>query len=228
MKKAIVVISGGADSTTVLSMVKKEGYEIYAISFDYKQRNLFEIVNVKNVVADYDVKEHKIVEIDLRAFGGSALTDDVIDVPKYNKASDVGDAIPSTYVPARNTIFLSYALGYAETVGAHDIFLGVHATDHSNYPDCRPEYLKSFEDMANLATRDGVLGNRIKIHAPLIDKTKSEIIAIGLANKVDFSKTISCYGPTDKGESCGKCLACLIRLDAFEANGMADPIVYVD
>lgn len=228
MKKALVVVSGGVDSTTVLSMVQKQGYEIYAISFDYKQRNLYEIGKVKEVVKDYDVKEHKIVELDLRAFGGSALTDDNIEVPTYNQASDVGDDIPSTYVPARNTIFLSNALGYAEVIGAYDIFLGVHATDHSNYPDCRPEYLKSFEDMANLATEAGVSGKKITIHAPLIDKVKSEIVAIGLANNVDYSKTISCYAPNDKGESCGKCLACLVRLEAFKANGIVDPIKYVE
>lgn len=228
MKKALVVVSGGVDSTTVLSMVKKEGYEIYAISFDYKQRNLFEISKVKNVVKDYSVIDHKIVEIDLRAFGGSALTDDDVEVPQYNKASDVGNDIPSTYVPARNTIFLSYALGYAEVIGAYDIFLGVHATDYSNYPDCRPEYLQSFENMANLATEAGLSGKKISIHAPLIDKTKSEIVAIGLANKVDFSKTISCYGPAENGDSCGKCLACLIRLEAFKANGIIDPIKYVE
>lgn len=227
MKKALVIISGGVDSSTVLSMVAKDGYEIYAISFDYKQRHLFEIEKVKNVISDYNVKEHKIVEIDLRAFGGSALTDDNIDVPEYDKASDVGDEIPVTYVPARNTIFLSYALGYAEIVGAYDIFIGVHTTDHSNYPDCRPAYLQSFENLANLATEAGVSGNKIRIHAPLIDKTKSEIVAIGLKNNIDYSKTISCYNPTEEGYSCGKCLACLVRLDAFAANGVVDPIKYV-
>lgn len=226
MKKAVVIVSGGVDSTTVMSMMKKEGYEIYALTFNYRQRNLFEIENVKRVVADYDVIEHKIIEIDLRAFGGSALTDDAIEVPAYERASDVGETIPVTYVPARNTIFLSYALGYAEVVGANDIFLGVHATDYSNYPDCRPEYLASFEAMANLATGAAVTGSKMTIHAPLIDKTKSEIVAIGLANNIDYSKTISCYGPNALGESCGKCLACLVRLDAFKANGIEDPIKY--
>lgn len=227
MKKAVVLVSGGVDSTTVLSIVKQLGYDIYAISFNYSQRHKIEIEKVKEVVKDYGVKDHKIVDIDLKVFGGSALTDDAIDVPKYSDAAEVGNSIPVTYVPARNTIFLSYALGYAEIIGSSDIFLGVHATDYSNYPDCRPEYIQSFEDMANLATGAGVNGNKIRIHAPIIDKTKAEIVAIGLRNGVDYSKTISCYDPTIDAKSCGKCLACLVRLDAFKLNNVNDPIKYI-
>lgn len=227
MKKAVAIVSGGVDSTTVMSIMRKDGYEIYALSFSYGQTNFIEIEKVREVVKNFDVKQHRIVDINLRSFGGSALTDDAIDVPEYENAADVGDVIPSTYVPARNTIFLSYALGFAEVVGANSIFLGVHATDNANYPDCRPEYIESFERMANLATKAGVEGNLMKIHAPLIDKTKSEIISIGLANGVDYSKTISCYNPSNEGYSCGKCLSCLVRLEAFKANGVEDPIEYV-
>lgn len=227
MKKGVAIVSGGVDSTTVMSIMRKEGYDIYALSFSYGQRNYHEIEKVKEAAKDFDVKEHKVINIDLRTFGGSALTDDDIDVPEYEQASDVGNKIPSTYVPARNTIFLSYALGYSEVVRANDIFLGVHATDNTNYPDCRPEYIESFENMANLATKAGVEGNRLTIHAPLINKTKSEIISIGLVGGVDYAKTISCYNPSKEGRSCGRCLSCVVRLEAFEANGMTDPIEYV-
>lgn len=226
MKKAIALVSGGADSATVLALMKKANYEIYAISFDYSQRNNIEIEKVKYLVKDYDVKQHKIINIDLRSFGGSALTDSSIAVPKYKDHSELQDDIPVTYVPARNTIFLSYALGFAEIVGALDIFLGVHATDYANYPDCRPEYIKSFEALANLATAVGVEGNKITIHAPLIYMTKGQIIATGLDLGADYSKTISCYEPSDDGLSCGTCHACLLRLKAFEENGISDPINY--
>jgi len=223
MKKAIVLVSGGVDSSTVLAMVKEQDYEIFALSFNYSQRQIIELERVKEIVFNYGVLEHKIINIDLSAFGGSALTDHTIEVPKYEKASDVGDSIPLSYVPARNTIFLSYALAFAEVVGAYDIFLGVHATDYANYPDCRPEYLASFEHMANLATASGVGGNKMTIHAPLINMTKTEIIASGLKLGVDYSRTISCYDPSVSGKSCGSCHACLIRQDAFRENGIADP-----
>ncbi len=226
MKKAVALISGGADSATVLAIMQKANYEIYAISFNYSQRNKIEIEKVKNLIKDYNVKQHKIVNIDLRSFGGSALTDDAIDVPKYSDHTELQDDIPITYVPARNTIFLSYALGFAEIVGALDIFLGVHTTDYANYPDCRPEYIKSFEKLANLATAAGVEGNKITIHAPLINMTKGEIVKTGLELGVDYSKTISCYDPSVEGLSCRTCHACLIRLKAFKENGVQDPAEY--
>lgn len=228
VKKAVILVSGGIDSSTVLAMVARQGYEIYALSFNYQQRHMIELEKIRQFIKDYPVKEHCIVNIDLRSFGGSALTDEAIDVPTYRQASELSDDIPITYVPARNTIFLSYALGFAEVKGADDIFLGVHSTDYSNYPDCRYEYIKSFEAMANLATGRAVKGDQIKIHAPLINVTKSEIVAMGLKMKVDYSLTISCYNPTSAGESCGKCLACLVRLEAFENNGLKDPVMYVD
>ena len=227
MKKAIVLVSGGVDSSTVLALVAKQGYEIYAISFNYGQKQVVELEKIKQLVKNYNVLEHKIVNIDLKNFLVSALTDDSINVPNYQQASDVGEEIPVTYVPARNTIFLSYALGFAEVKKANDIFLGVHATDYSNYPDCRLEYIQSFENMANLATKAGIMGDRINIHAPLINMTKTEIVQLGLTMDVDYSSTISCYDPTTLGESCGKCLACLVRLKAFEENGLEDPILYL-
>jgi len=227
MMKAVVLVSGGVDSSTVLAYVQQQGYEIYAISFSYGQKQIVEIQKIQQFVKNYKVKEHKIINIDLKNFGGSALTDDDIEVPNYQKASDVGDEIPLTYVPARNTIFLSYALAFAEVRGIRDIFLGVHATDYSNYPDCRPEYIKSFETMANLAAAEGVKGNKINIHAPLINMTKTEIVAMGLKMGVDYSTTISCYNPNNEGDSCGKCLACLVRIKAFEENGVQDQISYI-
>lgn len=227
MKKAVVLVSGGVDSSTVLAIVEEQGYEIYALSFNYLQRQQIELRKIRQFIKGYNVKEHKILDIDLRSIGGSSLTDSNIIVPKYTKASDLGDTIPSTYVPARNTIFLSYALGYAEVKKASDIFIGVHATDYANYPDCRPEYLESFETMANFATAAGVRGERIRIHAPLINMSKSDIVAEGLRLGVDFSSTISCYDPTEDGRSCGKCHACLIRLQAFKDNDKEDPIFYV-
>lgn len=227
MRKAIVLVSGGVDSSTVLAYVEKQNYEIYAISFNYGQKQIVEIEKIQQFIKRYKVKEHKIVTIDLRAFGGSALTDGSIEVPTYEQASDIEGQIPITYVPARNTIFLSYALAFAEVKGASDIFLGVHTTDYSNYPDCRPEYIKSFENMANLATAEGVKGNKLTIHAPLINMTKTEIIRMGLDMGVDYSSTISCYNPDTDGNSCGSCLACLVRIKAFEQNGLKDSIAYI-
>lgn len=226
MKKAVVLVSGGVDSSTVLALVEKEGYEIYAISFEYMYRQALELTKIKQFIKSYNIKEHKIIKLDLSAFKGSALTDSEIAVPKYNTEKDLGDEIPVTYVPARNTIFLSYALGYAEVVGAYDIFIGTHSTDYANYPDCRPEYLESFENMSNLGTAMGVRGHKISIHAPFIKMTKSEIVKIGMDMGVDYSNTISCYDPNILGESCAKCHSCLTRIKAFRTNGVRDPILY--
>jgi len=227
VKKAVILVSGGADSATVLAIAQKMGYEIYAISFNYGQRNNAELRRVKELVTEYNVKQHKIIDIDLRAFGGSALTDDNIDIPHYHNTNELPEDVPVTYVPARNTIFLSYALGYAEVIGAKDIFIGVHTSDSANYPDCRPEYIKSFEAMANLATNIGVHGEKITINTPLIDMAKEQIIKTGLELGVNYKNTISCYDPTEDDLSCGNCLACMIRLDAFKKNNVQDPIKYV-
>lgn len=227
MKKAIVLVSGGIDSSTVLALLEKEEYEIHAISFDYMQRQAIELIKIQQFIKSYNVTTHRIIKIDLSGFKGSALTDISVSVPKYTNHKDLGDEIPLTYVPARNTIFLSYALGYAEVISAYDIFIGTHVTDYANYPDCRPEYLKSFEVMANLATAMGVKGNKISIHAPLIKMTKGEIVALGIELGVDYSNTISCYDPTSTGLSCGKCHSCLTRIKAFRENDMKDPIFYV-
>lgn len=226
-KKVVVLVSGGLDSSTVLAMLQKENVEIYAVSFYYAQNHSIEINKIKNFIKNYNVSDHKVINIDLSAFNSTALVNRDLDVPKYDNANDIGNQIPVTYVPARNTIFLSYALGYAEVVGSSDIYIGAHMTDSANYPDCRPKYLKSFEDMASLATKTGVEGNRINIHAPLIEMSKSEIVATGLKLGVDYSLTISCYDPSIEGKSCGKCHACLVRIGAFEDNNAIDPIEYV-
>ncbi|MFT7087716.1 MAG: 7-cyano-7-deazaguanine synthase [Rickettsiales bacterium] len=230
MKKAIILLSGGLDSATVAAIAKQGGYEIYAISFDYGQRHQTELESAKKVAEFFKVKEHKTAKIDLRVFGGSALTDDIA-VPK-NQIDH--DHIPVTYVPARNTIFLSYALGYAEIVGANDIFIGVNEVDYSGYPDCRGEFIASFEAMANLATARAVgdknhLANHLKIQTPLINLSKKEIIEIGLSLGVDYSLTHSCYDPISKnGEvySCGKCDSCEFRLKGFAENAVQDPVRY--
>jgi len=227
MKKAVILVSGGLDSSTVLAMVREQGFEIYALSFNYAQNHLVEIEKIKQFIKPYNVKKHKVINLDLSAFNSSALIADDVDVPKYENAADVGDNIPVTYVPARNTIFLSYALGYAEMIGANDIFIGAHVTDAANYPDCRVEYLESFEKMANLATKAAVEGSKVSITAPLIQMSKSDIVAAGMKLGVDYSNTISCYDPTSDGKSCGKCHACLVRLQAFENNKQTDPIIYV-
>jgi 7-cyano-7-deazaguanine synthase len=226
-KKAVLLLSGGLDSTTVLEIAKSQGYEIYALSFAYGQRHIVELEAVKKVIARSPVKMHKIIHIDLRAFGGSALTDS-IDVPKNGKDWEQGTDIPVTYVPARNTIFLSYALGVAEVVGAFDIFIGANAVDYSNYPDCRPEYLAAFETLANLATAAGVQGKgKFKVHTPLLHLSKSEIIKTGLSLGVDYSITNSCYDPNPEGFACGQCDACHLRMRGFEQNQMKDPVPYV-
>ncbi|MET3142815.1 UNVERIFIED_ORG: 7-cyano-7-deazaguanine synthase [Arthrobacter sp. UYEF2] len=224
-RKAIVLLSGGLDSTTVLAHAKSAGYEPYALSFRYGQRHAIELQAAKRVAEAQGVKDHVVCNIDLRVFGGSALTSD-IDVPKHASVDEVEENIPVTYVPARNTVFLSFALAYAEVVGSTDIFIGVNALDYSGYPDCRPEYIKAFEDMANLATRAGVEGGAITIHTPLMEKTKGEIVQMGLDLGVDFSLTSSCYDPDEAGRSCGQCDSCLLRLKGFADAGSSDPIAY--
>ncbi len=228
MKKVVVLVSGGLDSSTVLAMLQKEDVQIYALSFNYAQNHLIELDKVKNFIKNYNVIDHRIINLDLSAFSSTALVNKDLNVPKYKNAEDVGNQIPVTYVPARNTIFLSYALGYAEVIGASDIYIGAHMMDSANYPDCRTEYLKSFEAMANLATKAGVEGNKINIHAPLIEMSKSEIVANGIKMGVDYSSTISCYDPNSKGQSCGQCHACLVRVKAFDDNNRQDPIDYVE
>jgi len=227
-KKAVVLLSGGLDSTTVLALARAEGFEVYALSFDYRQRHNREVEAARRIAAQTGVAHHTVAEIDLRAFGGSALTGD-IDVPKDRSVEDMGGGeIPITYVPARNTIFLSYALAWAEVLGAADIFIGVNALDYSGYPDCRPEYIEAFERMANLATRTGVEGRRITIHTPLIHLTKADIIRTGLELGVDYSLTTSCYDPGTDGSACGRCDACRLRLKGFAEAGAVDPIRYQD
>ncbi|HTG82193.1 MAG TPA: 7-cyano-7-deazaguanine synthase QueC [Geobacteraceae bacterium] len=223
-KKAVVLYSGGLDSTTCLAIAKEEGFAPYAMSFAYGQRHTAELEVAKANARAMGAAEHLVVEFDLRKVGGSALTAD-ITVPKEG----VGDDIPVTYVPARNTIFLSFALGWAEVLGAFDIFIGVNALDYSGYPDCRPEYIAAFEAMANLATRAGVEGaGRFAIHAPLIRLTKGEIIRKGLALGVDYGRTHSCYDPTPEGLSCGLCDSCRLRLKGFAEAGVPDPVKYAD
>lgn len=228
LKKAVVLVSGGIDSATVLGIVANKQYEIYAISFNYLQRHSIELIKAKNLLQKYNVKEHKVINIDLRNFGASALTDDNIDIPSYSSTKDIKpNIIPITYVPARNIIFLSYALAFGEIHKAYDIFIGVHSSD-GNYPDCRKNFIKSFEDMANYGMACGYDGqSKFSIHAPLMDMTKTEIISIGLKLGVDYSSTISCYNPTDDGVSCGICMSCLFRQEAFKNNNINDPIKYL-
>lgn len=224
-KNAVVLLSGGVDSTTALAIAIHEGFVPYALSFRYGQRHVVELERAKQVAATHGVKRHVITDIDLRTFGGSALTSD-IEVPKDRSTADMGHGIPVTYVPARNTIFLSFALAYAEVIGAADIFIGVNALDYSGYPDCRPEYIEAYERMANLATKAGVEGaTRLKIHTPLIQLTKALIIERGLALGVDYGMTSSCYDPGPKGEPCGKCDSCLLRAKGFAEAGAVDPVV---
>ena len=222
MKKAVVLYSGGLDSTTCLAMAKIQGFESYAISFAYGQRHSVELELARRNARPAGASDHLVVEFDYRKVGGSALTSDIA-VPKEGVGSD----IPVTYVPARNTIFLSFALGWAETLGAFDIYIGVNALDYSGYPDCRPEYIASFETMANLATKAGVEGNRFRIHTPLISLTKAEIIRKGLKLGVDYSRTHSCYDPTPEGLACGLCDSCRLRLKGFAEAGLSDPVGYV-
>jgi 7-cyano-7-deazaguanine synthase len=225
-KKAVVLLSGGLDSTTVTALAKMEGYTIYAISFLYDQRHSCELESAKKVADFFNVEKHLIMQLNLGSIGGSALTDN-IDVKKNRDGHEPCDEIPATYVPARNTIFLSYALAWAETLAVHDIFIGVNAIDYSGYPDCRPEFIEAFQKMANLATREGVTGDTIiKIHTPLIALTKGEIIIKGIKAGVDYSMTHSCYDPDPKGIACGLCDSCHLRLKGFEEAGLQDPLKY--
>jgi 7-cyano-7-deazaguanine synthase len=227
MKRAVVLLSGGIDSTTTLAIAIAEGYDAYALSFDYGQRHQLEMEAARRVADSLDAKEHRVAKIDMRIFGGSALTDD-IEVPKKNSDVDIGHGIPVTYVPARNTIFLSYALAWAEVIPADHIFLGVNAIDYSGYPDCRPEFIEAFETLANLGTKAGVEGRRFQIRTPLIKLSKAEIIRKALELGVDLSLTHSCYDPSTEGIACGKCDSCLLRLKGFREAGITDPIRYAD
>jgi 7-cyano-7-deazaguanine synthase len=222
---AVVLLSGGLDSTTVLAIAEDHGYVPYALSFRYGQRHAVELEAARRVAQARGVARHVVADIDLRVFGGSSLTSD-IDVPTHATVDALTDEIPSTYVPARNTIFLSFALAYAETVGAHDIFIGVNALDYSGYPDCRPEYIAAFQAMANLATKAGVGGMSVTIHTPLIQMTKAEIVRTGTSLGVDYSLTSSCYDPDTTGKPCGRCDSCLLRLKGFAEAGQVDPLVY--
>jgi len=219
-------LSGGIDSATALAIAKDSGYEVYAISFRYGQRHVFEIEAAKKIAGKIGVKQHLIMDIDLSSFGGSALTDD-IPVPKSEKVENIGKEIPVTYVPARNIIFLSLALGWAEVLNATDIFIGVNAIDYSGYPDCRREFIEAFEKAVNLGTRSGVEGNKIRIHTPLISLTKAEIIKKGMELGVDYSLTHSCYDPDEEGRACGECDSCLLRKKGFKEAGIEDPTSYI-
>jgi 7-cyano-7-deazaguanine synthase len=220
--RAVVLLSGGLDSATALAIARDDGFECYALSFDYGQRHRFELQAARNVANAIGVARHAILPLDLRAFGGSALTDDIA-VPKDRDDEQMSTGIPVTYVPARNTIFLSVALGWAEALGAFDIFIGVNAVDYSGYPDCRGEFIAAFETLANLATKAGVEGTgRFRIHTPLIDLTKAEIIRRGLELGVDYSLTLSCYDPDPTGDPCGHCDACLLRAKGFAEAGVVD------
>jgi 7-cyano-7-deazaguanine synthase len=224
--KAVLLLSGGLDSTTTLAIAQHQGFDVYALTFRYGQRHAVEIEATRRIAAHFGVRRHVIVEIDLRLFGGSALTAD-IPVPKGRDFEAIGHGIPVTYVPARNTIFLSYALAWAEVLEANDLFIGVNSLDYSGYPDCRPEYIEAFQRMANLATKAGVEGRmRLTIHTPLIHLSKAEIIRNGLELGVDYGLTSTCYDPSPAGEACGQCDACLLRLKGFAANGLTDPARY--
>jgi 7-cyano-7-deazaguanine synthase len=222
-KRAVVLVSGGLDSATTLAIAKKQCYACFALSFDYGQRHVAELAAAERVTDTIGVAEHKRIYLDLGTIGGSALTEACIDVPKGGVQPD---SIPVTYVPARNTVFLSLALGWAEVLGAQDIFIGVNAVDYSGYPDCRPEFIRAFEQVANLATKAGVEGERFHIHTPLIDLSKAEIIRKGTELGVDYAQTISCYDADIKGRACGKCDSCRLRREGFAAAGIPDPTIY--
>lgn len=220
-KKAVILVSGGLDSSTVLAIAKQQGFDCYTLSFDYGQRHRSELFAAAKVSDAMQVMEHKVVSLDLATIGGSALTDTNIEVPEYETTG-----IPVTYVPARNTVFLSIALGWAEVLGANDIFVGVNAVDYSGYPDCRPDYINAFEQMANLATKAGVEGNKLTVHAPLINMTKGQIIQAGIKNGVDYSATVSCYQADEEGAACGVCDSCRLRKQGFIDAGVKDPTRY--
>ena len=220
-KKAIVLVSGGLDSATVLAIANELGYDCFALSFDYGQRHCSELEAASKLAKQYNVLDHKTIKLGMGEFGGSALTDDLIDVP-----TEKSSGIPVTYVPARNTVFLSIALGWAEVVDAKDIFIGVNAVDYSGYPDCRPEFISAFETLANLATKAGVEEGGLRIHTPLIDLTKAQIIKKGCSLNVDYSQTVSCYKANEKGEACGECESCRLRKQGFEKADISDPTNY--
>ncbi|MFK8398393.1 7-cyano-7-deazaguanine synthase QueC [Pseudomonas sp. BGr12] len=220
-KKAVILLSGGLDSATVVAMARAEGYDCYTMSFDYGQRHRAELQAAERVARQQGVIEHKVIGLNLNGIGGSALTDSSIDVPEAP-----GEGIPVTYVPARNTVFLSLALGWAEVLGARDIFIGVNAVDYSGYPDCRPEFVEAFERMANLATKAGVEGDGFRIQAPLQFLSKAQIIEAGIARGVDYGLTVSCYQADDEGRACGKCDSCRLRSEGFLAAGISDPTRY--
>jgi 7-cyano-7-deazaguanine synthase len=225
-KKAVVLSSGGVDSTTAMAIARSEGYDIYSLSFRYGQRHALELEASRRLAKALGAREHRVMDIDLKMLGGSALTDN-IDVPKGRTEKEMGREIPITYVPARNTIFLSYALAWAEVLGASDIFVGVNAVDYSGYPDCRPEYIEAYERMANLATKAGVEGKvKFKIRTPLLRMTKAEIIRKGVALGVAYRMTHSCYDPSPDGKACGQCDSCLLRKKGFKEAGFSDPAVY--
>ena len=225
MKRAVVLLSGGLDSATVLAISRAEGFESYALSFRYGQRHEHEIAAAERIAQSLGAREHRVAQIDLRIFGGSALTAD-LPVPTSRTETEMAAEIPITYVPARNTIFLSYALAWAEVLGAQNIFIGANAVDYSGYPDCRPEFIRAFEQLANVATRAGVEGHPFTIHAPLISLRKAEIIQRGISLGVDYSLTHSCYNPAPDGVACGVCDACQLRLKGFREVGMSDPVSY--
>ena len=226
--KAIVLLSGGLDSSTILAIAKAEGFTPYALTFRYGQRHEAELQAAKRMAALLGVEQHIIADINLGVFGGSALTDQNLSVPKGRSLDQMSSGIPITYVPARNTIFLSFALAWAEVLQAQDIFIGVNALDYSGYPDCRPEFIKAYENMANLATKTGTEDQKkITIHTPLLQMTKAEIVAKGNELGVDFSKTVTCYDPSEQGEACGQCDACLLRIKGFSENGLRDPAPYI-
>lgn len=220
-KKAVVLCSGGLDSSTILALALKENYECHTLAFDYGQRHKSEIIAAQNVSAALGAADHKVIKLDLKAIGGSALTDDLIDVPQ-----EMGEGIPVTYVPARNTVFLSIALGYAEVIQAESIFIGVNAVDYSGYPDCRPEYIEAFAKMAALATKGGVEGRPVEIKTPLINLSKSEIVRLGTKLGVDYGKTVSCYQADEHGKACGCCDSCRLRKEGFLSAGLSDPTNY--
>ena len=226
MNKAVVLLSGGIDSATCGAIAKEEGFSLYALSFSYGQRHSYELEAAKKIAQHLSVAEHRVITTDLRAFGGSSLTSE-IEVPKNRLKNTLDEAeIPNTYVPARNTIFLSYALAWAEVIGSRDIYIGVNAIDYSGYPDCRPDFIKAFENVANLATKAGVEGDKFTIHTPLINFSKSDIICKGISLGVDYSITHSCYDPSPEGMACGSCDSCLIRRRGFEEAKVPDPTVY--
>jgi 7-cyano-7-deazaguanine synthase len=226
MKKAVCLLSGGLDSATCLGVARRDGFECYALSFDYGQRHAIELAAAARVAKFFHAAEHRVAKIDLRVFGASALTAD-LTVPKHHSVDEIGGGIPITYVPARNTIFLSFAMAWAEVLECSDVFIGVNAIDYSGYPDCRPEFIAAFEQMANLATKSGVEGRtRLSVHAPLAKLNKAGIVQLGAEVGLDFALTHSCYDPEEGGQSCGECDSCLLRRKGFLEAGIPDPLVY--